>query len=182
METKVRMDPRKSEEFEQFLKTNDLVPNSEISQNILSAVYLDLYPSPTKVFSKLLGIHCLSTLVTLSLCPQFGIRVLGEGPGLMGVFMNLGKYGCMVACGSFFTGFSLLVACLVLRFEELQVIQAHRWVQLGSLTVLSLGFFMMLDANLFFGIAAAWLLGSFLGSYFTLELGRKLRKLALPRI
>src|SRR5687767_5551446 len=116
------MDSKIANEFSDFLSVQELLPDKRISQAILAQVTQDLSPKPGKVFSRLLIIHCLTAVVTLAVCPQFGIQLVGEGMGLMKFFMALGKYGCVLACGSFFTGLSLLVASQVLRPEEVKVI------------------------------------------------------------
>ena len=168
-------------EYQEFLKSSDSVPSSRVSSIILEKVHTDLNPSPFKVFSKLLLIHSLTAVVTLSVCPQFGFRILGEGMGLMHIFMAFGQYGCVIACGSFFTGMSLLMGSLVLRVEEIRKIRQNRWLELVLLTLLSLGFFVMMDAELIFGLTVAWFLGAMLGSAATLELGWMLRLKLLQR-
>jgi len=47
------------------------------------------------------------------------------------------------------------------------------------LTLLSLGFFVMLDAEFILGFTAAWIVGSVIGGCMTLELGWTLRKKAM---
>jgi hypothetical protein len=95
--------------------------------------------------------------------------------GLMHYFMALGPYGCLVTCGAFFMGTSLVVAGLILRGEELRAIRRSRVLQLGALTLLSLGFFIMLDAQIVFGLALAWFFGAWVGSLLTLEITWRLR-------
>lgn len=141
----------------------------KIPSRLMSEVSQDLNPSPFAVFSKLLGIHFISALVTLSICPQFGFRTYGEGMGLMHYFMNLGEYGCLIACGAFFTGTSLAIAGFTLRGEEMRAIRKNRILSSAALALLSIGFFFMLDAEFIFGLSAAWLLGAILGSVLAME-------------
>jgi hypothetical protein len=89
--------------------------------------------------------------------------------GLMEFFMHFGEYGCMVACGSFFLGSSILGAMLLLRPEEIRVIRSHRILELGALTLLSVGFFIMLQAEVVLGFFLAWAVGALVGGIFTLE-------------
>ncbi len=162
-------------EFMEFAAHSDTQPPREISERIYARVRADLGLSATAVFTKMVAIHVLSGLVTLSICPQFGFRVFGEGMGLMHYFMRFGSTGCMLACGAFFTGLSVMSAALVLGREEIQRVRNHRLLNLGSLTLLSLGFFIMVDAQLLFGLAATWIVGSLAGSWLSLELGWFLR-------
>jgi len=164
------------DEFNTFASSKQTqVPPRGISDAILSQVRRDLNPAALTVASKLMGIHAASAVVTLSVCPQFGFRAFGEGDGLVEVFMIFGHYGCLVACGAFFTGVSLLLVALLLKAEEIRRIRQHRLLALGALTLLSLGFFIMMDAEVILGLAIAWFIGALLGSIATLELGWKLR-------
>ena len=169
------MNKKFEEEFKDFISVEGIEPPKHISDSILARVRMDLNPPVIKVFSKLIVIHSLTAAVTLSICPQFGFRIFGEGMGLMHVFMNLGPYGCMLACGAFFTGLSLLIAAMTLKAEEVRKIRSHRLLSLGALTLLSLGFFIMVDKEIVFSLAATWFTGSILGSWITLELGWRLR-------
>ena len=159
----------------EFRNTQPVNPPQILSEQIFSRVRRDLNPSIWKVFSKLSLIHFFTALATLSICPQFGVRLLGEGVGLMTYFMQFGAYGCMLACGSFFVGSSVLVAMIILRSEEIRVIRNHRILELGALSLLSLGFFIMLQAKMILGIFFAWAVGSFVGGILMLELGWNIR-------
>ena len=81
----------------------------------------------------------------------------------------------MAACGAFFVGVSLLVAALVLNREEVRTLRAHPWLQLAALVFLSLGAFIMADAEILLGFALAWVVGSLAGGFAALELGWQLR-------
>ena len=159
-----------SRDFEDFKKGEPVTPPTAVSENLLAKVYHDLNPSSWKVFSKLALIHFFTAAAMLSVCPQFGFRLFGKGMGLMGYFMHFGEYGCMLACGSIFLSSSVLIAMLLLRPEEIRVIRNNRLLELGALTLLSLGFFIMVSAaEIVFGFALAWVLGSLLGGILTLE-------------
>lgn len=90
----------------------------------------------------------------------------------MGTFMDLGPYGCMVACGAFFLGSSFLLAVLGLRLEEVKTVRKFRWVQIATLIMLSFGAFLMIGAEeIIFSFALAWVAGTFIGALSMLELG-----------
>lgn len=160
------------QEFKEFCDSKDSAhaPTGKLRDPLFTEVFRDLNPNPYYVFSKLLAIHSLTALFTLSVCPQFGFRVWGDGMGLMRIFMHFGTYGCLVLCGGFFTSMSLIAAGMLLKGEELRTIRNNRWLTLGALVSLSLGFFFMLDAEILFGLTAAWFLGAVLASQLTLEL------------
>lgn len=162
-----------------FLKEEGSQPPASISEGIMSRVRQDLNPSPWTTFAKLAAIHFFVGLFTLSLCPQFGVRTFGTGMGLMHYFMALGDVGCGIACGFLFIGASVLLASLFLSPDQVRVIRKHRMLELGALTLLSLGFFIMMSAEIVLGFALAWLIGSIVGGLATLEAGWFLRKRAL---
>jgi len=164
-----------TKDFKDFVEGDLKTPPPALSQRVIAVVHRDLSPHAALVFCKLFAVHAGTAIGTLSLCPQFGIRVFGEGPGLMGYFMRFGHLGCMVACGFFFLASSIAVASLVLRPEELRVIRNHRGFELGSLAVLSLGFFFALAPELILEVAIAWLMGAIAGALFALEVGFRIR-------
>jgi hypothetical protein len=167
------------QEFKEFLGTADVSPNVGVSDLILEKVSSDLNPSIFQVFSKLIFIHVSVAAFALSVCPQFGFQIFRNGMGLMHYFMQLGTYGCPLACGSFFIGLSVLVACFMLKIEEVRKIRRTWVLQLGALSLLSLGFFFMFDSEIVFSFAAIWLLGAVAGSLLTLEVGWRFRSLSL---
>jgi hypothetical protein len=154
----------------------------QLDESVRSQVHASLNPSPWAVFARLSLIHLACALFTLSVCPQFGIRVLGEGMGLMHSFMVFGHVGCMVACGAFFLGTTALVAGFALTREDLAVIRRHRTLELGSLALLSLGaLFMLNPEGVVLSLALAWLAGSLVGATVLLEGTWRLRASAAAR-
>lgn len=165
-------------DWNEFQRTDEIAPPVALTKSLFATVRADLHPNPWTVFSKLSLIHAFTGIFTLSVCPQFGIRLFGEGMGLMHWFMKLGDYGCMLACGTFYLGTSLFAAALVLRPEEIQTVRKNRFLELTGLTLLSLGFFLMVSSEIVVGLAAAWALGSIFGGMTLLETGWLFRKKA----
>lgn len=159
----------RDKDYKQFLAKTLTESAPPLSASLRASIQRDLNPSAWSVFTKLAGLHLLASVLTLSVCPQFGIRLLGNGAGLMGVFMRLGPVACLVACGAFFVGTGLLLAGLLLRGEELRLIRKHRWLALTTLVSLSLGFFLMLDTEVLLNLAVAWFLGALAGGQLMLE-------------
>jgi hypothetical protein len=163
-------------DYQEFLAIGSAEAPRGISEKVLVQVRRDLNPSPWAVFARLSAIHFFTALFTLSLCPQFGVRVLGSGMGLMHYFMGLGDTGCAIACGVLFIGTSVLLASLLLGPDQVRTIRKHRLLELGALTLLSLGVFVMMQAEIVLGFALAWLVGSFVGGIATLEVGWLIRR------
>lgn len=164
-------DSKWKSDYERFKSTKQIAPPQHLNERVLSFVRSELSPSPWKVFSKISFIHFIAAILTLSVCPQFGFRVFGEGMGLMHYFMSFGPVGCPIACGAFFMGTSLFVSTFLLNPQELRVLRSHRLTELGTLTMLSLGFFIMMDpSSIVLSFALAWLLGAIISGIAILEI------------
>jgi hypothetical protein len=163
------------QEFEEFKESEGPLPPSSFTQAIFAHVNRDLSPLAWQVFAKLSLIHFFVAAVMLTICPQFGIRLFGEGLGLMGYFMRLGDYGCPIACGAFFMGSSLVVATFLITIEEVRVLKQNQLLEFGALALLSLGAFIMLHAEVVVGFALSWILGTVLGGSISFELSRFVR-------
>ena len=153
------------------MNTEGVSPPQKVQEKILSRVFQDLHPSAWKVFAKLSLVHFGVGTLTLSLCPQFGVRFFGEGLGLMKLFSLLGSHGCMAACGAFFVGMTLLLASLFLKTEEVKKLRASSPLQISALVLISLGAFIMADAQILLVFALSWSVGSLIGGYVMLEIG-----------
>lgn len=156
-------------EFNEFKNSNKEPLPSSLSLNLFHRVNDDLNPSWVRVLGKLSVGHVLSALVTLSVCPQFGFRLFGEGHGLMHVFMELGKVGCPLVCGTFFLGTSILISTFLLSRDELRKLRRSRSLVLTSLVFVSLGFFKIMDGEFFLEFSILWTLGALFGGWIFLE-------------
>lgn len=167
------------QEYREFLQIDRSTPAQNLSERIHAQIFRDLNPSAWNIFAKLSLIHLVIGLTTLALCPQFGVRTLGSGLGIAKYFLFLGSYGCIAACGAFFLGATLLIAALVLRPEDVRVLRRHEFLQMSVVAMLSLGGFVMFEAEILFGFALAWFVGSILGGMAMLEAGWFLRRRVL---
>lgn len=164
-----------SEEFAEFMSSEGVAPPERVVDRVTEYVRRDLNPSSKDVFAKVLGIHALVSVVSLSLCSQFGLQTLALFD-LMSVFMKfMGHTYCMALCGAVFMGASGFTFSLLLRPEEIRVVRQHRWLQVTALSSLSLGVFLLLDAEVLILPGALWMLGTLLGGIAYLELGWRVR-------
>lgn len=161
-----------NKEFQEFLSESSERPPKILEEKVFNIVHKELNPGSWNVFSKISFIHMIAGLITLSLCPQFGFRLFGEGPGLMSYFLIFGIYGCTALCGAFFIGTSFFVSSLVLKQEEVNVLKRHKWLQISSVTFISLGAFIMIDTEIILGFALSWIVGSIVGGFAMFELGQ----------
>ncbi len=155
---------------------SNMQPPAELSEIILAKVRRDLDPPAIQVFIKLLGIHTVVSFLTLNLCPQFGFRLFGEGPGLMAYFMKFGDAGCMAACGVIFLGATTFISSILLSRDEARKL-IRQWPVHGLvLAGFSLAFFLSVDAYITFSAVIWWTIGSLMGGYASLRGGLLLRR------
>jgi hypothetical protein len=166
---------RMNEDWKAFLASDAVsgksveAPSPELKTAIDGALASDLEPSFPLVLGKLGFIHVATSILTLSVCPQFGFRLFGEGMGLMHVLMRLGEWGCAVACGFLFVGASVLLGALIMRRSEWRSIRSNGLLALTALTLPSLGFFKVMDGEFFLEFSIGWLIGALLVSRLLLE-------------
>jgi hypothetical protein len=162
-------------EFTEFSSTEPTEVPALVSAAILQQVTAELHPSAIKVFSKTASIHAVVGLLTLLFCPQFGLS-LSSSMGLMPYLMKYGEGVCMLGCGAFFTGISLLVASVMLRPEEVRALKEHQILQLAFLSTASLGAFVCLGGEVVLSLGLIWALGAIVGGALTLEAGWAYRR------
>lgn len=144
-------------------------PPESLRASVFSSVYADLQPSSQRVLAKLGIVHVVTSFATLSICPQFGVRLLGDGMGLLHYLMPLGEWGCALACGSFFLGASLLVASVLFSRAEWRKLRSQTWLAIVAMVLPSIGFFRFMDGEFFLGFSIAWLLGAALAGLVVVE-------------
>jgi hypothetical protein len=168
----------RNQEFAEFLASERGEVPPGLSRELFTRVHADLNPSSAQVFGKISLIQLGVGTGSLLFCPQFGIAFTSSR-GIMPYLMQFGEGICMLGCGALFTGVSILVGSLILRPEEVRVLRERKILLLASLATLSMGAFLCLGAEVVAGLGVAWVLGAFLGSVTTLEIGWRLRRLSL---
>ncbi len=149
-------------EFKEFVKSDAPVPR-ELSEKILNFVRNDLTPTSMFVFTKILVIHSFVGTLSLAVCDQFGINPFNTGFSLTHYFMKAGHSFCMTLCGFLFLGLTTVASRFLLDRNEFLVLKQNTFLQVFFLSLLSLGFFLLLGAKIIFSAAAFWLFGALLG-------------------
>jgi|JI10StandDraft_1071094.scaffolds.fasta_scaffold186073_4 hypothetical protein len=161
-----------NDEFKEFVLAQEMHPDLSVTGKIHQVVRSELNPSWQKVSFKALMVHLLVGASLLSVCPQFGI---GGFHGLEVVLMRFGHHVCTFICGAIFLGVSAMVIGLALQPEEMRVLRTLHWFPLLFLSLISLGIFHLLGANLFMSISLVWIVGALLGSFVGLQSGWNLQ-------
>lgn len=151
-------------DYQEFLNSETQEIPAELKQGTFLKVQSLIKPNAWMVFLKLLGIHAIVGFFSLSVCHQFGLNPFNTEKSLADWFMTVGGHHlCMVGCGITFVSVSILAAGYIFTTEEIRALRRHDLLHNISLGVISLGLFTAFGAELAFGIAAFWLLGSMVG-------------------
>ena len=159
------------QEFTSFVTSKE-EPSNESSLKILNYIEKKFSPSSTIVFTKLLISAGITGLLSLIICPQFG---LGKHLIVMRYFMAFGHKICALACGSIFVSLGILVAVSLLSLEELRVLRNHKFLQLTSYILLSLFAFACAGGEVLSEVALLWAFGGIVSSSAVVELGWLIR-------
>lgn len=168
-------DKKISKEFNEFLSSPEVTPPKALSDAVLLKIHQEMNPSFHKVFMKVLGVHSIVSLFSLSICSQFGIRAIPLYDAMESMMSIVGHTYCMAFCGLLYFSISALVLSLLLKPEEVKVIRQHKLLQLVLLSGVSLGVFLCLGAEVLLLPGVLWVSGSIVGGIVALELGWMLR-------
>lgn len=149
------------------------IPNA-LNEKILSEVHQRLHPSMIHVIGKVFLVHIITAVVTLSVCPQFGFKLFKLPINLMHSFMIFGLPICNFLCGLFFTATSVIVAMFVLKRDEVRALKYQKTMATAALILSSIGFFSIMNPNLFLEFSVLWLIGAITGVFLILELSSKI--------
>ena len=149
------------------------IPNT-VNQKIKSMIHARLHPNKTQLIMKVFIIHLITALITLSLCPQFGFKLFKLPINLMYSFMVFGMPVCNFLCGLFFTATSMIVAAVALKRDEIRVLRYQKTLTTSILILSSIGFFSIMNPNLFLEFSLLWLVGAIVGIVLTLEVSSRI--------
>lgn len=150
-----------------------MIPPS-LNEKILKDVHEKLHPNLSYLIGKLFFVHLITAVATLSVCPQFGFKIFKLPINLMHTFMVFGMPVCNFLCGLFFTATSMLVASLLLKRDEVRALKYQKTLASSFLILSSIGFFGIMNPNLFIEFSLLWLLGAVVGVVLTLEVSSRM--------
>jgi hypothetical protein len=146
-------------------------PSEQINQKILADIKARLNPSFQQIILKLFAIHLVVGFVTLSICPQMGVSTFHTEINLMDYFMYFGPTVCSLLCGMFFLFCSMLLGTFILSIDEDRLIKSKKYATTSILLLYSIGFLVIFSPNIFVEFSLIWLIGAFLGSILSIEIG-----------
>jgi len=162
-------------EFKEFLDGEPCEVPQHLGRKIMEEIHHKLNPPLGQVFFRLAIVHGLISIFVLSICPQFGIQIIPGMTGLTAAFMRVGMPFCMLACGLVFMGAGIGAVIFLFPPEYIKALKRHELFHLVLLTFLSCGVLVALGEVFAFSWIFLWLLGGIAGSFFSFEVGYRLR-------
>ncbi|MGZ3724824.1 MAG: hypothetical protein ACXWQQ_03460 [Pseudobdellovibrio sp.] len=163
-------------DYRDFLNAENFSVPADLSENVLAKVQRLVSPSAWAVFFKLLAVHLVTGVASLSICHQFGMNPFNTQYSLADWFMRVGGHHfCMFCCGLLFVSVSLLTAGYLFTFEEVKALKRTELLQNLSLGLISLGLFTAFGVEFVLSIAGLWLLGALIGGFAATTLVGKLK-------
>jgi len=164
-------------EYSEFLATEPTTVPTSLTRQVHNEIKKRLSPSPLMVFSKILGLHFITGFFSLAICTQFGLNPFKTSHSLSDIFMNWGGHGfCMVACGVIFISLTVFLAGFLLTIEETKALRRTEFLQIFTLSLISIGLFMALGAEVAFTFGGLWVLGGFIGGFAATEILWQLKR------
>lgn len=167
-------------DYQDFIDADQTSVPKEVTEGIFSKIQNLLSPSAWLVFFKILGIHLVTGVISLSFCHQFGLNPFNTKYSLADWFMTVGGHHfCMLGCGILFVGSGVLAAGYFLTIEEIQALKRTEFLQNLSLGLISLGLFAAFGVEMILSIAGLWLLGALIGGFVATMAVYKIKGLSL---
>ncbi len=151
-------------EFESFVNDRD---SANGPSAVLSKIHQQIdkeRPSYGMVAGKIGLAHIAGSLVTLSACSQFGVKLFFKEYDLMLFFMHISETFCQTFCGGFYLALTFLFARLMLGREEWMLLLKNRALAISSLAFVSLVGFSLMTHNVSFEAGLLWMFGAALGA------------------
>ena len=164
------------DEFSEFVQAQPVAPSKDLDNTVTKLVAKDLMPAPTKVYSKFVLVQVFSGLLTLTVCPQFGLGLDVHNEFLHSLHTMTTPVIFYLLCGLFFVILGAGVSGLVLTRAEIRTVGNHKFIFFTVYSVLAYLILVTLGTEVFVLSSLAWILGAFLGNSLGFEAVIRLRR------
>lgn len=163
------------QEFSEFVEAVPMAPNPAIDAAIRRRVASDLSPPRHRILARLAAAQTVGGLLTLSVCPQFGVG-LGTHQGFLhGLHAVLPPVFFYLMCGLFFISLGVLGSGLLLRRAELRTLGRVPWSFFLGYGTLAYVLLLALGSEAFVIASLAWIVGAVAGNALAFALTVRLR-------
>jgi len=151
-------------DFAEFIEAEPLAPSTTADRAVLGRVARDLRPAPWSVLGKLTLVEVSAGLLTLAVCPQFGLGVSRHNPWIHALHVTTSPAIFYLLCGLFFVIFGAGLGGLILNRAEIRAVGNGRYPYFFGYSVVAYLILVSLGAEAFVASSVFWILGAFLGN------------------
>lgn len=162
-------------EFTAFVEAPPVSPGPAVDAAVLRRVAADLRSPLYKIYLRLSLSQTAGGLLTLSVCPQFGLGIGGHHALFHGLHAALPPVLFYLVCGLIFISLGVVFAALLLRRAELRTLGRVPWGFFLGYSVVTYGVLVSLGGEAFAAASLAWPLGALVGNALGFTLVTRLR-------
>jgi hypothetical protein len=168
-------------QFSDFIECDTMAPSSNIDQAVLRRVAKDLKPAAWKVFAKLTLVEAAAGLVTLTICPQFGLGFGRDNGYLHQLHASTFPALFYLLCGMLFVTLGAALGGLVLNRHEIRAVSQTSNLYFAGYSLAAYIILVTLGPQLFVPATLTWVLGAMLGNLLGYEAVIRVRHAVLRR-
>ena len=162
-------------EFAEFVDAKPVAPLKSTDATILEMVGKDLRPALWKTFSKVTLVEVAAGLVTLIICPQFGVGFGHHNQLLHTLHLATHPVLFYIICGLFFVVAGGALSGIVLSRDEIRSVTTARYPYFTAYAVMMYVVLVAFGAEVFVASSLTWMLGALLGNILSFEAMIRLR-------
>lgn len=151
-------------QFAEFIEVDPTAPSKETDEVVLRMVGKGLRPALGKVFAKLTLVEVAAGLVTLTLCPQFGLGFGTHNELLHRLHAATPLAVFYLLCGVLFVTLGAAMGGLVLTRYEIRAVSQTVNHYFTLYSVLAYVFLVILGPEVFVASSLSWIVGAMLGN------------------
>lgn len=166
------------QEFAEFVAAEPLAPVAALDEMIIKQVARDLRPVWWKIWGKLTLVEVTAGLLTLTLCPQFGLGFGQHNEFLHTLHAATTPPVFYLLCGLIFVSFGAALGGLVLSSAAIRILGRQKYLYFSLYTLLAYLALVALGSEAFILSSLVWMVGGLLGNLVTFSAVVRLRLLA----
>lgn len=176
--TKTKDEQQLEQEFAEFIAAEPLAPTPALDDVILKRVARDLCPARWKIWARLTLVEVTAGLLTLTICPQFGLGFGQHNEFLRALHAATTPPVFYLLCGLIFVSFGAGLGGLVLAPAEIRTLGQQKYLYFTVYSLLSYLGLLGLGSEAFVISSLVWVLGALLGNILTFAAVIRLRQFA----
>lgn len=173
--TKHKNEQQMEQEFAEFVAAEPLAPAAVLDEKIIRRVTRDLRPVWWKIWGKLTLVEVAAGLLTLTLCPQFGLGFSQHNEFLHALHSATTQPVFYLLCGLMFVSFGAALGGLVLPRASIRTFHRQKYLYFIIYTLLAYLALVTLGSEAFILSSLVWMVGGLLGNLLTFSAVVRLR-------